>query len=108
LVIVIRHFPVPRTERYVGGALVKVVVTRIGPDSSLWRRMIDTAGRGDRGQWEASIARALVTEPPYRPLPGGLVWHVRVDDRVIMVAEDDLAGPLRDLVTAILAAGEPV
>jgi hypothetical protein len=31
-----------------------------------------------------------------------------MDDRDVMVAEDDLAGPLFDLVTAVLAKGDAV
>ena len=31
---------------------------------------------------------------PYRPAPGIAVYHVRVDDYVVMAAEHDLAGPL--------------
>jgi hypothetical protein len=34
------------------------------------------------------------------------VYHVRVDDHVVLVAEHDLTGPLRDLVTAVLAVGD--
>jgi len=40
---------------------VKVVVTRIGQDGTVWRRMVDTAECGDGDQWEASVARALAT-----------------------------------------------
>jgi hypothetical protein len=70
--------------------------------------MIDTAERGDGGQWEAHIARALAAEPPYQPVPGSPVCHIRVDDHVILVAENDLTGPLGDLVTAVLAVGDEV
>jgi hypothetical protein len=88
---------------------VKVVVTRIEQDGTVWRRMVDTAERGDGSQWEATVARALAIEPPpYRPVAGSPVCHVRLNDRVVMVAEPDLTGPLRDLVTAVLAVGDLV
>jgi hypothetical protein len=88
---------------------VKIVVTRIGQDGTVWRRMIDTAERDDGDQWAAHVANALATEPPpYRPVPGSPVCHVRVDDEVLFVAEQDFAGPLRDLVTAVLAVGDLV
>jgi hypothetical protein len=45
--------------------------------------------------------------PPYRAVPGGAVYHLHVDDQVVLVAEQDLSGPLYDLVTAVLAIGEP-
>jgi hypothetical protein len=41
--------------------------------------------------------------PPYRPEPGQPVYEVRVGEHVVQVAERDLAGPLRELVTAVLA-----
>ena len=85
---------------------MRVVVTRIGPDGTMRRRMVDTAASGDAGLWEELIARALAAPPPYRPVPGGPVYHLRVDDQVVLVAEHDLAGPLYDLVTAVLAIGE--
>jgi len=37
--------------------------------------------------------------------PSSAVYRIRVDDYVVMAAEDDLAGPLLDLVTAVLAMG---
>jgi hypothetical protein len=40
--------------------------------------------------------------------PGGPIYHLRLDDRDVMVAEHDLAGPLLDLVTAVLAKGDDV
>lgn len=96
----------PATAGQAKGTPVKVVVTRIGQDGSVWRRTVDTAGRDDRAQWEANIARVLADEPPYQPLPGSPVCHVRFDDHVVLVAEHDLAGPLRDLVTAVLAGAD--
>ena len=46
---------------------MKVVVTRIGPDGTMRRRMADTAVSGDVGPWEELIARALAAPPPNRP-----------------------------------------
>jgi hypothetical protein len=85
---------------------MRVVVTQIGSDGTIKRRMVDTAGRRDAVQWEEPVARALAVPLPYRPAPGGAIYHLRVNDRDVMVAEHDLAGPLLDLVTAVLAEGE--
>jgi hypothetical protein len=85
---------------------MRVVVTQIGSGGTIKRRMVDTDGRRDASQWEELVARALAVRLPYRPAPGGAVYHLRVDDRDVMVAEHDLAGPLLDLVTAVLAEGE--
>jgi hypothetical protein len=86
--------------------LMRVVVTQIGQDGTMWRRMVDTAVSADVGRWEDLAARALAAAPPYHPAPGGPVYHLRVDDQVVLVAEPDLSGPLYDLVTAVLAIGE--
>ena len=85
---------------------MRVVVTRIDWDGTMRRRVVDTAGRSDAGRWEALIARALAVRPPYRPAPGGPVYHLRVDNGAVLVAEHDLSGALSDLVTAVLAIGE--
>jgi len=84
---------------------MRVVVTRIGPDGAMRCRMVDTAASGDVGSWEELIARALAVPLLYRPVPGGPVYHLRVDERVVLVAEHDLSGPLYDLVAAVLAIG---
>jgi hypothetical protein len=86
---------------------MRVVVTLIGPDGTMRRRMVDTAASSDTGPWEELLARALAGPPPYRAVPGGTVYHLRADDQVVLVAEHDLSGPLYDLVTAVLAIGEP-
>lgn len=52
------------------------------------------------------MARALATPAPYRPVPGTPIYHLRLDDRDILIADHDLDGPLLDLVTAVLAWGE--
>jgi hypothetical protein len=85
---------------------MRVVVTRIGPDGTMRRRMLYTAAPSDASPWEDLIAPALAAPPPYRPVPGGPVYHLRVDDQVVLVAEHDLSGPLYDLVAAVLAIGE--
>ena len=79
---------------------MRVVVTLIGPDGTMRRRMVDTAASSDTGPWEELLARALAVLPPYRAVPGGAVYHLRVDDQVVLVAGQDLSGPLYDLVTA--------
>lgn len=85
--------------------LVRVVVTRIEPDGTLRRRVVDAAQQGDRRLWEDLAARAVSAVVPYRPAPGIAVYHVSVDDHVVIAAEHDLAGPLLDLVTAVMALG---
>jgi hypothetical protein len=85
---------------------MRVVVTRIGPDGTMRRRMVDTAASSDVGPWEDLITRALAAPPLYRPAPGGPVYHLRVDEQAVLVAEHDLSGPLYDLVTAVLALGQ--
>jgi hypothetical protein len=87
---------------------MRVVVTQIEPDGSIRRRMVDTAGRSDAFQWEELVEGALAVPLPYRPAPGGAIYHLRVGDRDLMVAEYDLAGPLRELVTAVMAQGDEV
>jgi hypothetical protein len=81
------------------------VVTRIWQDGTTWRRMMDTAQLRHGQEWEDLAARALAAPPPYRPLPGSPVYHISAGDQVILVAEHDLRGPLRDLVTAVMAPG---
>ena len=81
-------------------------MTLIGPDGTMRRRMVDTAASSDTGPWEDLLARALASLPPYRAVPGGAVYHLRLDDQVALVAEHDLSGPLYDLLTAVLAIGE--
>ena len=85
---------------------MRVVVTRIEWDGTMRRRLVDTAGRNDASQWEGLVARALAIRPLYRPVPERPLYHVQVNEWAVLVAEDDLSGPLSDLVTAVLAMGE--
>ena len=85
---------------------MRVVVTRIEPDGTMQRRVVNTARRDDGPRWEDLAARALASPPPYHPIPGAAVYHVSVDDHLVQVGEYDLDGPLRDLVTVVLAVGD--
>jgi hypothetical protein len=87
---------------------VRVVATQIAPDGTMVRRMVDTAECSHAREWEQLAARAVNAAPPYRPVPGRLIYHIRIDDRVLVVAEQDLSGPLGDLATAVLARGAQV
>jgi len=84
---------------------VRVVVTRIEPDGTMHRRMVDTAQQSDPKKWDDLAARARAAQPPYRPVPGTAVYHLCVDGHIIQVGEYDLEGPLRDLVIVVLAIG---
>lgn len=84
---------------------VRVVVTRIERDGTMHRRMVDTVQQSDPRNWEDLTARALAARPPYRPVPGIDVYHICADGNTVQVGEYDLEGPLRDLVTVVLAVG---
>jgi hypothetical protein len=84
---------------------MRVIATRIEPDGIMQRRVVDTARQSDRRLWEDLAAHAVGILVPYRPAPGIAVYHLRVDDHVVMATEHDLAGPLLDLVTAVMALG---
>lgn len=87
--------------------LVIIVVTYIAGDGSLLRRTVDTAGRSDGRSWEELAQRASLAFPPaYRPVPGSALYHIRAGDQAALVAEGDLAGPLRELVAAVLTEGD--
>ena len=86
---------------------VRVVVTQIGWDGSMRRRALDTCGLTEAGRWETLIGQVQAFPPAYRAAPGSTVYVIHAGDRAVLVAEQDLTGPLRDLVTAILAAGAP-
>lgn len=82
-------------------------VTEIAWDGSIRRMAVDTTGRSDADRWEDLIGRIPASPPPYRAIPGSAVYYVSVDDHVLLVAENDLAGPLRDLVVGVLTQGMP-
>jgi hypothetical protein len=48
---------------------MRVVVTRIEHDSTMRRRMVDTARQSDRREWEELTARALSALVPYGRSP---------------------------------------
>jgi hypothetical protein len=86
---------------------VRVMVTEIGWDGSMRRSALDTCGLTEAGRWETLIGQVLAFPPPYRAAPGSPVYVIHAFDRAVLVGEQDLTGPLRDLVTTILAAGGP-
>ena len=85
---------------------MRAEVTQVGWDGAMWRRSLNTAGRSEAGRWPQLMTRALAAPVPYRPVPGTPIYHLRLDDRDVLIADHDLHGPLRDLVTAVLAWGE--
>jgi hypothetical protein len=83
---------------------VRIVVTEVAGDGSIRRGVLDTAGRSDARRCEELLEQAaLAVPPPYRPAGGRPVYQVRAGDKVVLVAEGELAGPLRELVMAALA-----
>ena len=83
------------------------MVTDIGWDGNIRRRALDTSRLTDAGRWEDLIRQQLAVPPPYRAAPGSSVFVIHAGDRAVLVGEQDLTGPLRELVTAILAVGDP-
>ena len=86
---------------------VMLVVTQIARDGSMRRRKPGTAGLSDARIWEDLIGQVLAAPPPYRPVPGSSIYQIRARDRAVLIAESGLTGPLRELVAAVLASGDP-
>jgi hypothetical protein len=83
-----------------------IEVTRIGGDGGIRRVVADTAGRDDASRWERLARQAALQVPPsYRPEPGQPVYQISAGRHAAQVAEKDLAGPLRELVSAVLSEG---
>jgi hypothetical protein len=86
---------------------VRVAVTEIGWDGSMRRRALETCGLTEARRWETLIEQVLAFPPPYRAAPGSPVYVIHTGDRAVLAGEQDLTGPVRDLVMTILAAGGP-
>lgn len=71
------------------------------------RSALDTSGLADAGRWEKLIDQFLASPPLYRAAPGQLVYEVHAGDRRVLLGEQDLTGPLAELVRMILETGEP-
>jgi len=71
------------------------------------RRALDTSGLTDAGRLENLIEQVLTSPPPYRAAPGRPVYLIHAGDRAVLVGEQDLTGPLADLVETILETGGP-
>ena len=88
-------------------AWVRVVITEIAWDGSIRRRALDTARLTDPGRCDNLIAQVLAIPPPYRATPRRPVYVLHASDRAVVMGEDNLIGSLRQLVTTVLAAGDP-
>jgi transposase InsO family protein len=83
------------------------VITEIAWDGSIRRRALDTASLTDPGRCENLIAQVLAIPPPYRATSGRPVYVLHASDRAVVMGEDNLVGSLQQLVTTVLAAGDP-
>jgi hypothetical protein len=86
---------------------VRVGITEIGRDGTIRRRALDTWCLADTDRWEHLIGRVLALPPAYRATPGKPVYIIHTSDRAVLIGEEDLTGPLRNLVITILATGDP-
>jgi hypothetical protein len=87
---------------------VKLEVTRIAQDGNIRRRTLDTTDRADASRWDILVNDAPAFPPPYWASPGDTVYQISVGEKTFMVTEDDLTGPLQDLVMAVLAEGDEI
>jgi hypothetical protein len=86
---------------------VRVGVTEIGGDGTIRRRALDTWCLADADRWEHIIGQVLTVPSAYQATPSSPVYIIHTGDRAVLIGEEDLTGPLRDLVITILATGDP-
>jgi hypothetical protein len=61
--------------------LMSVVVTQIESDSTMWRRVVETAGRSEAGCDKDSSPACLAVPVPCRPVLAPL-YHLRLGERM--------------------------
>ena len=83
------------------------MITEIAGDGSIRRRALDTGSLTGPGRCESLLGQVLAIPPPYRAAPGRPVYVLHAGDRAVVMGEDSLIGSLRQLVTTVLAAGDP-
>lgn len=82
-------------------------MTELTGSGGVRRGVLDTDNGSDAHRRRDLVEQAaLDVPPPYRPVAGKPVYQVRAGDSEFMVAEQELAGPLRELVMAVLAADD--
>ena len=86
---------------------MRVAVTEIGWDGTIRRRMLDTWYLADPRRWDHIIGQLLTVPPAYQATPGRPVYIIHTSDRAVLIGEEDLTGPPRDLVVTVLATGDP-
>ena len=86
---------------------MRVGVTEIGWDGTIRRRALDTWCLADADRREHIISQLFTLPPAYQATPGRPVYIIHTSNRAVLVGEEDLTGPLRDLVTTVLATGDP-
>src|ERR1700753_1770960 len=85
---------------------MNIEVTRILGDGSIRRASVQVEERADADRWRELVDRAnLELPPPYNPDPRRPVYQVSDGKHSSGVAARGLAGPLQDLVAAVLAEG---
>lgn len=81
----------------------------MGGHGGIRRGVLDTAWHSDAGRCRDLVEQAgLDVPPPYRPEAGRPVYKISVDDKIVWVAQRDLAGPLRELVAMTVLTDRPV
>jgi hypothetical protein len=82
---------------------MRIVVSEVTGQGSVRSGVLDTAGRADADHYADLVERAaLDTPPPYRPVEGRSVYRISAGEKTVLVAEKELAGPLRELVMLAL------
>lgn len=72
-----------------------LVVTEIGWDGRIRRRLLDFSGLSDARVWEDLVSQVLAAPPPYQLARGSSIDQVAVGGSAVLIAERDLTGPLR-------------
>ena len=86
---------------------MRIEVTEIGWDGTIRRRALDTCCLAGADRWEHIIGQVLTVPPAYQATPGRPVYIIHTSDRAVLIGEEALTGPLRDLVITIQATGDP-